>query len=270
MHNYATWECSLLVGINSLPVGTRQTHDRTKRKTPLEKTNGTHPSYLSSSYPVVQSLLFSRRKTHYSTMVAVEAEIWSTPPKCRPTWTLCCRLLLVCNSVVLFGLAALALYAYPRIDTLETQLAIEKGQLLRLQNEIRTEQQVQIQDLHEQVQEEHDLTFYTLAGIFTLLTCLISMFHMSTHLRHMKEPIIQRKIVAILWMSPIYSLTSFLSLLYPATEGYCAIIKDFYESYCIYTFLSFLIAVLGRGNRDQAIKVLAKRADHLDIPSKSK
>lgn len=69
-------------------------------------------------------------------------------------------------------------------------------------------------------------------------------------------------------MSPIYSVTSFLSLVWPSTEGYLAIVKDGYEAYCIYTFLSFLIAVLGRGDRDVAVQVLAKHANHLDTPSR--
>jgi hypothetical protein len=69
-------------------------------------------------------------------------------------------------------------------------------------------------------------------------------------------------------MSPIYSITSFLSLVWPFTEGYLAIIKDGYEAYCIYTFLSFLIAVLGRGDRDVAVQVLAKHAHHLKKPSR--
>jgi len=44
------------------------------------------------------------------------------------------------------------------------------------------------------------------------------------------------------------------------------ILKDFYEAYCIYQFLSFLIAVLGRGSRDTVVVVLAKRANHLKKP----
>eukprot|EP00536_Pseudo-nitzschia_multiseries_P004734 jgi/Psemu1/237895/estExt_Genewise1.C_810016 len=69
-------------------------------------------------------------------------------------------------------------------------------------------------------------------------------------------------------MSPIYSVTSFLTLLFPYLEGWMAIVKDFYESYCIYTFLSFLIAVLGEGSRDKAVDVLAKHASHLDRPTR--
>ena len=83
-------------------------------------------------------------------------------------------------------------------------------------------------------------------------------------------------------MSPIYSCTSFLSLLFPSAQEYLSIIKDFYESYCIYTFLSFLIAVLGKdgcsgntdGNdgessfRDAVVDVLSKHTSHLDKPTR--
>ena len=68
-------------------------------------------------------------------------------------------------------------------------------------------------------------------------------------------------------MSPIYSVTSFFTLWFPSIGGWMAIIKDFYEAYCIYTFLSFLIAVLGHGDRDQAVDVLSKHASHLQRPT---
>ena len=44
--------------------------------------------------------------------------------------------------------------------------------------------------------------------------------------------------------------------------------KDFYESFVIYQFLSFLIAVLGRGNREVVVRTLARHANHLRKPYK--
>lgn len=61
-------------------------------------------------------------------------------------------------------------------------------------------------------------------------------------------------------------MTSWLSLVIPSIEGYLAILKDLYEAYVIYTFLSFCIAVLGKGDRDAVVDLLAGHADHLSPP----
>lgn len=66
--------------------------------------------------------------------------------------------------------------------------------------------------------------------------------------------------------SPIYAITSWFSLVFHASGGYLAIIKDFYEAYVIYQFLSFCIAVLGRGNREAVVDLLARHASHLTPP----
>lgn len=51
---------------------------------------------------------------------------------------------------------------------------------------------------------ENNFMKYQVAGTFTILSCLISMWHMGSHTRMMNQPAIQRKILAILWMCPIY------------------------------------------------------------------
>lgn len=123
-----------------------------------------------------------------------------------------------------------------------------------------------IRTTQDQFSTENSFMVYQLAGTFTLLGCLISMWHMTSHLRNFHQPFVQRKILAILWMCPIYSITSWLSLVVPAMEGYLAILKDLYEAYVIYQFLSFLIAVLGKGNREAVVDLLVRHADHLSPP----
>ncbi|EED95548.1 predicted protein, partial [Thalassiosira pseudonana CCMP1335] len=105
-------------------------------------------------------------------------------------------------------------------------------------------------------------------GMFTVLVILVSGYHLSQHLRHMYSPVVQRKIMAVLWMTPIYSITSWLSLCFPLAEPYLAVIREFYESYCVYTFLSFLISVLGRGDRFAVLDLLEANADQLSPPDK--
>ncbi|KAG7349634.1 organic solute transporter Ost alpha [Nitzschia inconspicua] len=118
----------------------------------------------------------------------------------------------------------------------------------------------------DQFSMENSFMVYQLAGTFTLLSCLISMWHMGSHMRKMLQPAIQRKILAILWMCPIYAITSWLSLVFPSSAGYLAIIKDGYEAYIIYQFLSFCISVLGKGDRNKVVDLLSKQVDHLTPP----
>jgi len=123
-----------------------------------------------------------------------------------------------------------------------------------------------VRSTQDQFSMENSFMVYQLAGTFTVLTCLISMWHMTAHLRKFNQPTVQRKIMAILWMSPLYAVTSWFSLVFHSAEGYLAIVKDAYEAYIIYQFLSFCIAVLGKGDRDNVVDLLSRRADHLTPP----
>jgi ElaB/YqjD/DUF883 family membrane-anchored ribosome-binding protein len=81
----------------------------------------------------------------------------------------------------------------------------------------------------DQFSMENSFMVYQLAGTFTLLSGLISMWHMTAHLRKFNQPVVQRKILAILWMSPIYAITSWFSLVFHSAEGYLMIIKGTYS-----------------------------------------
>jgi len=60
---------------------------------------------------------------------------------------------------------------------------------------------------------------YQLAGTFTLLAVLIALWHVTAHVRHWWNPRIQRRVLAILWMVPVYAITSWLSLVFPQVMG---------------------------------------------------
>lgn len=172
------------------------------------------------------------------------------------------------NAGAITGLIIAVAVMFFQLQYVTYKVASEQQQIDNLLDQIQNSQQDQINSLNQKVEEEHDLTIIHMAGTFTLLTCLLTMFHMSAHLRAFHEPFVQRKILAILWMSPIYAITSFLTLLLPQMEAYLAVIKDFYEAYAIYMFLSFLIAVLGRGDRQLVIELLAQHADQLTSPNR--
>ena len=180
-----------------------------------------------------------------------------------------------------FSCGCLAQYAYSTIISaalgvacflLWLQLLAVQYQLHREQEEIQHLEDVikhqapEIEHISERVQQEHSRALYQLAGTFVLIGGLITMFHMRQHIENMHLPTVQRKILAILAMSPIYSITSWLSLVFPPSSEYLAICKDGYEAYVIYQFLSFLIAVLGKGDRSVVVELLSKHADHLRPP----
>lgn len=125
-----------------------------------------------------------------------------------------------------------------------------------------------IMQVNELADSQNSLLATQFAGMFTVLVILVSGYHLSQHLRQMHSPVVQRKIMAVLWMTPIYSITSWLSLVFPTSEPYLAVIREFYESYCVYTFLSFLISVLGRGDRWAVVQLLEQSADQLSPPDK--
>jgi len=133
---------------------------------------------------------------------------------------------------------------------------------------VQAEVNSQVKQVNENVSSQNSLMAYQFAGTFAILGSLISCWHITSHLRALDEPTVQRKIAAILWMIPIFSMTSFLGLVFVSAESYLGLIKDFYEAYCIYTFLSFLIAVLGRGDPESVIDLLATHANHLRPPIK--
>jgi len=131
---------------------------------------------------------------------------------------------------------------------------------------VKTDVDTYVAHTNEQFSSENSFMLYQLSGTLMLIGGLISLWHMTSHLRHFHQPFIQRKVLAILWMAPIYSVTSWLSLVFSPAAGYLSLIKDMYEAYAIYTFFAFLIAVLGKGNRNAVVALLAQHSEHLQEP----
>lgn len=94
-------------------------------------------------------------------------------------------------------------------------------------------------------ESERDLIYHWIAGTFTLLCFLVSLSGVYAHTRALAVPDVQRKILALLWMPPIYSVCCWLSLLYPGSSAGLGMIRDGYEAYTIWVFVSFLISILG-------------------------
>lgn len=65
------------------------------------------------------------------------------------------------------------------------------------------------------------------------------------HLMNYNAPGTQVYIVRILWMVPIYSVQSWLAMRFHKQAVFIETLRDFYESYVLYSFTQFLTQVLG-------------------------
>ncbi|XP_038890300.1 transmembrane protein 184B-like [Benincasa hispida] len=88
--------------------------------------------------------------------------------------------------------------------------------------------------------------YYSIIAFFcTVGAIALAIFHIYRHLLNYTEPTYQRYIVRIIFMVPVYALMSFLSLVFPSSSIYFNSIREVYEAWVIYNFLSLCLAWVG-------------------------
>ena len=119
--------------------------------------------------------------------------------------------------------------------------------------------------------EAFQVASWVLAGICSFLACVVSFRLINSHLTYFNEPRIQRKIVGILWIVPIFAIDSWLSLRFIKASVYLDMFRDCYEAYVIHLFLSLMINYLSKEYGGEHLFL-----DHLDatfnsvVPSNEK
>ncbi|XP_050224153.1 uncharacterized protein LOC126673882 [Mercurialis annua] len=93
--------------------------------------------------------------------------------------------------------------------------------------------------------EEVPLYYSIIAFLCTFGAIALAVFHIYRHLLNYTEPTYQRYIVRIIFMVPVYASMSFLSLVLPASSIYFNSIREVYEAWVIYNFLSLCLAWVG-------------------------
>lgn len=79
----------------------------------------------------------------------------------------------------------------------------------------------------------------------TIGSIYLALLHIYRHLMNYTEPTFQRYIVRIIFMVPVYALMSFLSLVLNDSSIYFNSIREIYEAWVIYNFLSLCLAWVG-------------------------
>ncbi|OTB01555.1 hypothetical protein M426DRAFT_25585 [Hypoxylon sp. CI-4A] len=82
------------------------------------------------------------------------------------------------------------------------------------------------------------------AGVFSLAATLMSIVSIWLQLKNYRKPLLQRYVVRILLMVPIYSISSWVSMISQTAAQFLDPIRDMYEAFTIYTFFQLLINYL--------------------------
>jgi len=90
-------------------------------------------------------------------------------------------------------------------------------------------------------------------------TLLLSIRLIVLHLTHWHMPDVQKYVVRILWMVPLYSIQSWLSLRFHEARLYIDTLRNLYEAYVICSFVYYLIALLGGQNA--MVEMLERKRD---------
>ncbi|KAL4974793.1 organic solute transporter Ostalpha-domain-containing protein [Aspergillus desertorum] len=83
------------------------------------------------------------------------------------------------------------------------------------------------------------------AGVCSLVATLLSFVSIWLQTKNYRKPLLQRYVVRILLMVPIYAASSWASIVSLKASLWLAPIRDVYEAFTIYTFFQLLINFLG-------------------------
>eukprot|EP01113_Clastostelium_recurvatum_P026929 TRINITY_DN3236_c0_g2_i2.p1 TRINITY_DN3236_c0_g2~~TRINITY_DN3236_c0_g2_i2.p1 ORF type:complete len:393 (-),score=67.98 TRINITY_DN3236_c0_g2_i2:23-1201(-) len=100
---------------------------------------------------------------------------------------------------------------------------------------------------------------WVVAAPFSALAVLVSIWLIYKHLRNYTSPRVQRWIVRILIMVPVYAIDSFLSLRFRRFSSVWDLTRDCYEAYCLYCFFCLIYEYVEISTNDCISETLATK-----------
>ncbi|XP_067663082.1 transmembrane protein 184C-like [Haliotis asinina] len=100
-----------------------------------------------------------------------------------------------------------------------------------------------IWELNRTKKEVHVQAWFV-GGLFVMMSLPISLWGIVQHLVYYTQPQLQRNIIRILWMVPIYALNAWFALRFPSAAIYLDTVRECYEAYVIYNFMRYLMNYL--------------------------
>ncbi|KAH7328008.1 organic solute transporter Ostalpha-domain-containing protein [Stachybotrys elegans] len=83
------------------------------------------------------------------------------------------------------------------------------------------------------------------AGVASATATLLSILSIWLQAKNYRKPLLQRYVVRILLMVPIYSISSWTSMISQNASAFLDPVRDIYEAFTIYTFFQLLINYMG-------------------------
>ncbi|QPC72686.1 hypothetical protein HYE68_003438 [Fusarium pseudograminearum] len=107
------------------------------------------------------------------------------------------------------------------------------------------------------------LTYATtvVAGVASVIATILSVISIMLQAKNYRKPLLQRYVVRILLMVPIYSIASWTSMVSLKAAAFLDPIRDIYEAFTIYTFFQLLINYLS-GERSLIIMTHGRAPVH--------
>ena len=102
-------------------------------------------------------------------------------------------------------------------------------------------------------------------GVAALVSSIISFVSVWLQTKNYRKPLLQRYVIRILLMVPLYSAASFASLMSQDAAFYLDPLRDIYEAFTIYTFFQLLINFIG-GERSLIIMMHGRPPVHHPWP----
>ena len=90
-----------------------------------------------------------------------------------------------------------------------------------------------------------DVIAWFIGGVFAGLAVLLSVHQILQHLIHYRQPRLQKHVVRILAMVPIYATNAWFGLRFKQVTLYLDVGRDCYEAFVIYSFVKYLMSYLG-------------------------
>ncbi len=102
---------------------------------------------------------------------------------------------------------------------------------------------VHADDVEQEVMDHFIDSFeaHSIALFFAAVAFGLSMHLIYRHLQYYTRPLLQRQIVRIVFIIPVYSVCCAMSLSYEPYAHYIDIVRDVYEAYCIHCFLVLML-----------------------------